>query len=250
MLRSSPPLLPGKVLRPIHLNPIETLGLAPDIVESETKDLLTMGLKHGWMSESEYKEVVEALKNQNYTPIFNKTAMWHEKLNPKDESHSKAMAGWMLIQNIRVGERKLSLYHKPYKGLRAENCFVLRKNLGEAIDLEKRHTNSPDLQQRHLLSLMICQRIIKSNFSWGPKGVNTKEGSFSELKHFLLGKEIYKGNPKDHSWTLSLVYGFLRDNNWLTPNLQKIKEATVECWNSLDPKNKEFIKTLERRINI
>jgi hypothetical protein len=248
MSRVSPPLLPGKVLKPFHWDPMQTLGLSKDILKKEISPLLEMGRKFGWMSTEEEINLTKALEEANISKIFEKTAMWHEKLNAKEESHSKALAGWILIQNIKVMERKRKLYERPYLGLRSENIFILKKKLLEAIEVTKKGGTEKELLHRHFLGLIICHKMIRSNFGWGPKGRSNIDGSYAEFKRDILGQEIYKGNPSDHAWVLSPCYGFLRAQKWLMPTLEGVKRATGTLWLTLEEKDKSYLKSIERKL--
>lgn len=240
--------MPGKLLEAFHLDPSSTLRLGETTVLKEVGPLTTLGIKNGWADEENTSKALKSAREGKYQELHNLTLNWHEKLNPKEEKHSSALAGWMLIQNLRAMERKKKIYNKPYQGLRTKNIFDLKKRVEEAIEIESYSTSKEkkDVLQRHFLSLIVCLRIIRSNFQWGPNGQNNKEESYGELKRFLLGQELYRGNPQDHDWTLSLVYGFERDKKWLAPSLEKIKSATEEIWPKLNNIDKIYIKSLQK----
>jgi hypothetical protein len=248
MQNGSPPLLPSKLLRSYHLDPMATIGLDQKIIEREVLPMLSLGRKLSWLSEDESQKLEGSLLKGDYKAIFDKTALWHERLNPANEAHSNALAGWMLIQNLRTIERKKKLYKKPYSGLKTTNGFHLKKAILEAIKIQSIENKKDDELYRHFLALIICQKMITSNFLWGPKGQNNKEGSYSELKRSLLGQEVNKGNNQDHQWYLSPVYGFLRNGKWLSPPIEHIKRATKEIWISLSQDDKAFLKSIELKI--
>jgi hypothetical protein len=248
MQLKSPAMLPGLPLAEIHFTPLEVLHLPKEQVYTKIEPLLLLGEKNLWTRPEELSKAREILLSgsKDYRQLFSVVRTWHKKLDPKDETHSKALAAWMLINNLAMISRLTCLYKYPYTGLRGENLFLLKKRLMQALELGRGFEEDKELLDRHLFALTLTDKAILTGGTWGHNNKSNDPLSYNDFKRDVLGNEVNRGDKNDHNWFFSPAYGFEREGKWITPAIERVRNAYNKLLRTMPKEEISWLQQIEK----